>query len=837
MKKPPKIGMMVFYGLSALAAVISIFCIIKAFQWVNKPFPGFLVYKAPYVGSFSSRNWTGRQAGLVYLDRIVSVDWQDVHTGREVIQIVRQKMPGTLVHYQVESKGKIREVSIPVMLFGWTDFFLLFVTPYSVMLAIVVIGFVVFILKPGTTTSWVFYIMCYGLGMYGLTGFEVHSTYDTVRFHHLVLSIFPFAMLHLGLIFPEQKRLLTRFPAIAYVIYIPAALLCIAYQIYYFVFPAILAGNKFTWLPNYRQLSSYARIFTLLGAVSLILCVLHSSLRARDIMARRRALMILFGVGAAFLPSGLLMFLVNYLKIYFPWNFLVFFLVIFPLAIAYSIVKHNLFDADVIIRRSVGYAVVTLTVIGAYLGISLSLNVWAGQYQLAQSQMFPILFTLGIILVFNPLHRYIQGIVDRLFFRKEYNAGEIIDKIGSAITHLMEVPHILQMLIRTFMDDMFLEASSVMLLTPDGEQFKVMLADGNHKDDIKNKMFDRKTPLFTVIEDEKQEFTRYDLMENPKYRSISTSGRSEFDDLGASLIIPLLYQDEVIGTFNLGDKKSGKPFNRDDIELLRNLANQGAIAIENARLFEENLEKQRMEEELNIARDLQMSMLPAECPEIEGLQIAASSTPAMEVGGDFYDFIEIADDRIGLVIGDVTGKSVSGALVMSSSRSVFRMLSEDQLPIDDIMMRANRRIKTDIKTGMFVALLFAIVDATTRKLSLCSAGQTQPVLISARTGEASLLETEGDTFPLGILAEADYKETEVPLEPGDRIIFYTDGIVEAMNADKEIYGFERLLEVAKRAKDQSAQELLATLTAEVATFVGDAKQHDDLTVIVLGVEK
>ncbi len=123
---------------------------------------------------------------------------------------------------------------------------------------------------------------------------------------------------------------------------------------------------------------------------------------------------------------------------------------------------------------------------------------------------------------------------------------------------------------------------------------------------------------------------------------------AEFEALHASLMVPLVYQDQVIGSLNLGEKKSGKPFNREDIELLRTLAHQGAVAIENARLFQENLEKQRMEEELNIARDLQMSMLPAECPTIEGLDIAAYSVSAMEVGGDFYDFIDMGENKAGL---------------------------------------------------------------------------------------------------------------------------------------------------------------------------------------------
>jgi serine phosphatase RsbU (regulator of sigma subunit) len=265
------------------------------------------------------------------------------------------------------------------------------------------------------------------------------------------------------------------------------------------------------------------------------------------------------------------------------------------------------------------------------------------------------------------------------------------------------------------------------------------------------------------------------------------------------------------------------------------LAFLGAVTIEHGRLFKETLVKLRMEEDLSVARDVQMSMLPATCPEVEGYQIAASSTPAREVGGDFFDFFEIGEGKLGLIIGDVTGKSVSGALIMSASRSVFRMLSEEELTVGEIMMRANRRLKKDIKSGMFVALLYAVLDTEKGGVGLCSAGQTQPVMMSAKTAEATLVETLGDTFPLGILEDASYEETRLQLEPGDKVVFYTDGIVEAMNKKEEMFGFERFQEVIKISKADTAEALMNDIITSVSDFTGDAHQHDDLTLIVANV--
>jgi serine phosphatase RsbU (regulator of sigma subunit) len=268
------------------------------------------------------------------------------------------------------------------------------------------------------------------------------------------------------------------------------------------------------------------------------------------------------------------------------------------------------------------------------------------------------------------------------------------------------------------------------------------------------------------------------------------------------------------------------------------LAYLGAVAIEHGSLFKEVLSKLRMERDLSVARDIQMSMLPSSCPTIEGYQIAASSTPAREVSGDFFDFIDIDDGKMGFVIADVTGKSVSGALVMTASKSVFRLLSEDQMSVGEIMKRANKQIKKDITRakGMFVALLYAVLNMDDKSLGMCSAGQTQPILFSAKTGEAKLIETEGDAFPLGIIDDADYQETKLQLYSGDLAIFYTDGVVEAMNKKGKMYGFDRFLDVIKGNGGLDATIFLEKLIDDINSFVGKAEQHDDLTIVVIKVD-
>jgi sigma-B regulation protein RsbU (phosphoserine phosphatase) len=508
-----------------------------------------------------------------------------------------------------------------------------------------------------------------------------------------------------------------------------------------------------------------------------------------------------------------------------------------PLFIGYAVVKHDLFDFDTFIKRTYGYILTTGAIAGVYGVFVLVSNVVFGRFEVTKSPMFPLVFILGVVFFFNPIRNRAQKFIDRVFYRLEYDYQDTVQKISETMRSLLRLDKIGKSIMDTALGTMFIDAGCVMLLNKETAVYECLTSEGVRE--IRQSQVGSKStlpaegPFIQKIAERKKEVTVYDIQEDPFFADKRESCQEAFDQLEAILVVPLIYEDKLSGLISLGQKKSGKFYRREDINLLNTLANQGAVAIENALMIEEVIEKERMQEELSIARDLQTSMLPAECPIIKGFEIAAFSLSAMEVGGDFYDFIEMGWGRVGMVIGDVTGKSVSGALVMSASRSVFRMLSEEELGVGEIMMRANRRTKKDIKSGMFVALLYAVLNAKDKTISLCSAGQTQPVFLSSETGESRFVETKGDTFPLGILEDADYQETQLTMLPGDKIVLYTDGIVEAMNEQDEMFGFERLIEVIQGADSLTADSLLKKILYKVNEFAGEAAQHDDLTAIVI----
>ncbi len=181
----------------------------------------------------------------------------------------------------------------------------------------------------------------------------------------------------------------------------------------------------------------------------------------------------------------------------------------------------------------------------------------------------------------------------------------------------------------------------------------------------------------------------------------------------------------------------------------------------------------------------------------------------------------------------MSGKAVSAALLMAASRSIFRVLAESHASVEDVMTRGNQRLNRDIKKGTFVALLYAVVDPEQKTLTLANAGQTQPILCPGEHASPAYIDTEGDKFPLGIVKQCQYQETCLSLKPGDAVVFYTDGIVEALNEHQEMYEFERLMAGVERGRALSAPLLLDSLLDDVSQFVRNAEQHDDLTIVVL----
>ncbi len=243
----------------------------------------------------------------------------------------------------------------------------------------------------------------------------------------------------------------------------------------------------------------------------------------------------------------------------------------------------------------------------------------------------------------------------------------------------------------------------------------------------------------------------------------------------------------------------------------------------------------RVWQELEIARRLQREMLPAGPPAIPGVEILAHSLPATEVGGDFYDFILLDENRFAIIIGDVSGKGISGAMGMSSALSALRFAADIAHSTDKILELVNRRLVRDIQRYMFVAVFLGIFDRKEQKFFYTNAGQTMPFLCDDN-GVRLLPQSDADRFPLGIRPEVDYVEQAIELKSGMQLIFYTDGIIELADAEREPYGFERLRESISRHREKSLPALRDALLYDAARFAGTDEYEDDVTLVLFRLE-
>jgi len=313
-------------------------------------------------------------------------------------------------------------------------------------------------------------------------------------------------------------------------------------------------------------------------------------------------------------------------------------------------------------------------------------------------------------------------------------------------------------------------------------------------------------------------------LDSPAVRSLRSAG--------VKLVVPLISQGELIGLLNLGRRLSDQDYSTDDRRLLEKLAAQASPAVRVAQLVREQeaevRARERISQELRVAQLIQQQFLPKTVPSLPGWQVAAFYRAAAEVGGDFYDFIDLPDGRLGLIVGDVTGHGVPAALVMATTRSVLRSEAPRLVAPGAVLARVNDFLNDDIPQNMFVTCLYAVLDPATGALTYANAGHDLPFV---RRG-SEVVELRATGMPLGAMPGMRYDEKEATLGPGDVIVLHSDGIAEAHDPDRQMFGFPRMRKLIGELG--SGHELIDGLLESLHAFTGPAwEQEDDITLVTL----
>lgn len=319
----------------------------------------------------------------------------------------------------------------------------------------------------------------------------------------------------------------------------------------------------------------------------------------------------------------------------------------------------------------------------------------------------------------------------------------------------------------------------------------------------------------------------YDISTDPRFIYNEAAKK---EDLRSMLCVGMKSKEKAIGTLHLYTREPHF-FTEEEIKLAQSIANQAAIVIENANLYKESIEKRRIEKELAMAGEVQSALLPISKPALNGIDIKAKIVPCTQLSGDLYDFVELGNQRLGIVIADVSGKGTPGALLMATTHANIHAVSEDTLSVSDIIDKTNKYLCKYTRSTEFITLFFGILNANELTFTYSNAGHNPPIIF--REGLGVFLENGG--IPLGIIEDTSYSEDQIQLISGDIIVLYTDGVTEAINEKKEIFGVNRLMRVVQKNIDMSSSDLVDKIYDEISSFMDGSPLNDDLTIIAIKV--
>ncbi|OGG52161.1 MAG: hypothetical protein A3F84_18000 [Candidatus Handelsmanbacteria bacterium RIFCSPLOWO2_12_FULL_64_10] len=411
--------------------------------------------------------------------------------------------------------------------------------------------------------------------------------------------------------------------------------------------------------------------------------------------------------------------------------------------------------------------------------------------------------------------------------RRRDEAIATLLNVGTLISSSLDLDRVIASAMEALSRVIRAEASSIILI--DRDELVITEATGPMAGVVRGLRFERSKGIAGWVIDNAQPLIVHDVRSDARwFPDVDLS--SDFSTLSI-LCAPLRARGRLLGVVELLNKEGDQRFDEWDLSLIQVFANQAGIALDNARLHREALERQRIETELALAARIQRGLLPGTLPQPEGVEVAGMSVACEEVAGDYYDVIPLCEGRFGLAIADVSGKGIPAALLMSSVRTALYAEVRGDLPLPEVMSRMNDLLYRE-GSGTFATCVYAVLDPRTYGLKVANAGHNFPFLLRT-DGTCERLRSTG--LPLGLLPTGTipFTDLEGALHPGDSLILYTDGVPEASRGDQEQFGEARLEELVCDNRELSADALRQRIYDEVLTFIGDARRSDDITVMVL----
>jgi|GEM_PF-874619 len=561
------------YCAAALAgAVIALtaICAVTSSRWIGRTFPGFFVMENGVVASVSLPDWPAAPCEI-FQHAVVTVNGVRVTNANEIYAVVRRLPVGANITYTLRQGDKRSQVVQPSRTFRYEDYFLIF-PPYLLSgLALSLIGIAIWWLAPEASASKALLLGGLSGGLFAITAADLYSPAHFFRLHILGEAFFPASLLiHLALVFPADRfhRRRTLLIALPYAI---AAALGAVYEIYLYR-PAI-----------YSLVHNLCMIYAGLGGVVLLGAVSWDYFTSDSHQVRQRVRVLLLGLLAGFAFPGALMFYSGMIGGGAPVNYAAYTVFFFPLSVGYAIVKHDLFEIDRMLKSGVYYLALTATLILGYLGFLTIFDLILHASHFAHSLWFSLLFISAIAMLLNPIRNFLQGTIDRVFFRLHYDPRKVLESSSAALTSTLQLNDILSLICRTIDATVAVNRCTILLF----KETSAGYVDAHPLDEnVPPLAVDH--PLVRILKSRKGHvFSSEDAPASGVLDEAEIGARRELEERAAALAVPLAVRDDLLGIMLLGRKKSGAFFSDDDVKLLGALANQSALSIANARAYNE----------------------------------------------------------------------------------------------------------------------------------------------------------------------------------------------------------------------------------------------------------
>jgi sigma-B regulation protein RsbU (phosphoserine phosphatase) len=741
-------------------------------------------------------------------------------------------------------------VSGPFMLLRQSLLF--FVLPLACML----IGYWVVFVKPNEPNAWLLLVLLsfpevvFALG----TGFSYGGwlLFREVYFQGLQVAG-PLALLPFGIYFPERSRIDVKLPWLKWIVLGPAAvgLAILARSIY----GESYLGSNPAWIVRAASWAERAIDFINLSCVlAYLILVIDKLLSASTSDARRRLRVLLAGTGVGL--GSLLFFFVllpamgHKINVQsHPWlAYTGAALFMFaPLTLAYVVLVQRAMDVSILIRQGTRYAVAKATLWGvqvlliAVITWHLILPLLSGKPIAANDLWQIVLFLFLLIVLRVGLGKRGQSWLDKKFFREAYDSERVLSELSDEVRKYTESGPLLHTVAKCIADT--LHVTQIGMMLRDGTKYCVAEAVGYFPGSAAAMALAANSSAIRNLTNTNAPARLYREDPDAWYLMADETERQTLDDLGTELLLPLPGRNRLMGVMALGPKQSEAAYSKSDLHLLQVLATQTGMALEVSELAhslaKEAAQRERSNREMEIAREVQERLFPQEMPMLLGGTIAGHCRPALGVGGDYYDVFPLQDGRLGVAIGDVSGKGISAALLMASLRASLRGVTLDN-PRDfaKLMDKVNRLVYEASASNRYATFFFGALDPVTRVLECVNAGHNAPLVLRHKAdGSAEILRLEADGPVVGLLPFAPYSEQSLQLKPGDLLVTYTDGISEAMTHEDEEWGEERMMAAAAACpRDANAEAVLKTIFDEADRFTSGAPQHDDMTMLILKLD-